>query len=105
MNRACNSKDTDLFKKHLAAGRVLFCPGCACDWNALARLSDVARIGDHLLHVGIHAHVTAGQDVCTPRGQVGHQARRPFRGTIGPAGEPALEGLFDAGVAARHGPF
>lgn len=44
MNRACNTKDTDLFKKHLAAGRVLFCPGCACDWNALARLSDVARI-------------------------------------------------------------
>jgi hypothetical protein len=39
-----NEKHTKLFKEHISAGSVLFCPACACDWTALTRLSDVARV-------------------------------------------------------------
>src|SRR5665213_718347 len=35
--------NTKLFLHQVTAGCVLFCPGCHCDWNLLARFSDVVR--------------------------------------------------------------
>ena len=38
------TRHTLLFKRQLAAGRVLWCPACYCDWSAMARLSDLVRV-------------------------------------------------------------
>ena len=44
VEKAAETRNAELFLKQGATGRVLFCPGCLCDWNLVTRLSDVVRV-------------------------------------------------------------